>query len=426
MSFAKELQDLRNNNITLKDHIHETCERIESLDSTINSFLPEPGRYKRLIKEAEELEKRYPRSVSRPPLYGALVGIKDTLHVDGFSTNAGSLLPASLFKGSEAETVTRLRDAGALILGKTVTTEFAAFEPGPTLNPHNTDYTPGGSSSGSAAAVAANLSSLTIGTQTIGSVNRPASFCGIVGFKPSLGRIPIDGIIHYSKSMDQVGFFTKNMIGVDIVASILCNSWLPNEEKNTPILGVPEGPYLTQVPTESMDLFEMQIEKLVGAGFLIKRIPVLKNIKEINRLHTGLVMAELAEEHDEWFERYEPLYRNMTKKVIQKGKKISPQTLENAKQSTLILRKYFQVIMDYNKIDMWISPSALGHAPKGLQSTGDPVMNVPWTHAGMPILTLPAGQASNGLPIGLQCVGSYMKDEQVVNWSKMMEKVLLA
>lgn len=424
VDFAQTLSDLRTNKVSLKSYIKEVCERIEAVDTSLHSLLPEPDRYTRLIKEAEQLEKLYPEIADRPPLYGVLLGVKDIFRVKGFATMAGSLLPANLFAGPEAEVVTRLRKAGVLILGKTVTTEFAYYEPGPTANPHNIGHTPGGSSSGSAAAVSAGLSTLALGTQTMGSISRPGAFCGVVGFKPSLGRISTSGLIHFSKTMDQIGIFTQSMEGVEITASILCDGW--TQEKvisSPPVLGVPEGPYMSQVPSESLVEFESQLNKLSDAGYLIKRIPVLKDIDRINQLHSDLVISELAAEHRERFERFGALYRNVTKDGIQRGFKVSNETIKEAGRISVILREELHAAMDKNEVDLWICPSTLGPAPKGIQSTGDPIMNVPWTSSGMPTITIPAGRAPNNLPIGLQVIGRYMKDEQLVNWVRGLEKV---
>src|SRR5690606_22954408 len=162
--------------------VEQALDRLEAVDSQIEAFLLEPNRRERLLREAEALEQRYPDPTNRPPLYGVLVGVKDIYHVDGFPTRAGSSLPVELFTGPEASCVSMLRQQGALVLGKTVTTEFAYFEPGPTRNPHNPAHTPGGSSSGSAAAVAAGLCPLALGRQTIGSIIRPSSFLGFVGY----------------------------------------------------------------------------------------------------------------------------------------------------------------------------------------------------------------------------------------------------
>ena len=218
---AKTASALRNGQLDLLHYINETCDRIEAIEPTIQAFLPEPHRRARLLAEAEVLQSRFPDPGDRPPLYGVLVGVKDVFVVDGFPTQAGSQLPAELFVGQEATCVSLLRRAGALIAGKTISTEFAYFEPGPTRNPHNPDHTPGGSSSGSAAAVAAGFCPLALGTQTIGSTIRPAAFCGIIGFKPTYGRIPTPGLILCSVSLDTVGFFTQDISGTVLVASLI-------------------------------------------------------------------------------------------------------------------------------------------------------------------------------------------------------------
>src|SRR5205807_7593851 len=213
---------LRSGQLDLLTYIDEVCNRIDAAEPLIHALLPEQDRRQRLLTEAEALQKRFPEPASRPPLYGILLGVKDIFHVDGFPTRAGSQLPAELFAGPEAACVTLLRNAGALILGKTISAEFAWIEPGPTHNPHNLNHTPGGSSSGSAAAVAAGFCPLAIGTQTNGSTIRPAAFCGIVGFKPTYARIPTGGLILSSMSLDTVGFFTQDIAGVALVAPLLC------------------------------------------------------------------------------------------------------------------------------------------------------------------------------------------------------------
>jgi len=148
------VEDLISEKVSLKDYINAQCDRIDELDGELQALLPEPGRRERLLNEAEALQNIYPNPESRPPLFGALVGVKDIFHVEGFVTRANTRIDPEEFSGPEADCITFLRQAGALVLGKTVTTEFAYFEPGPTRNPHNLNYTPGGSSSGSAAAVA--------------------------------------------------------------------------------------------------------------------------------------------------------------------------------------------------------------------------------------------------------------------------------
>src|SRR5947199_5066693 len=266
---------LRSNQLDLLAFIEDTCKRIDTLEPHIHALLPEAGRRARLISEAKALQERFPDPSTRPTLYGIPFGVKDLFNVDGFPTHAGSQLPAHLFAGPEAASVSALLTAGAIILGKTVSTEFAWFEPGPTRNPCNLAHTPGGSSSGSAAAVAAGFCPLALGTQTVGSVIRPAAFCGVVGFKPSYGRIPTDGLIICAASLDTVGFFTQDVAGIGLVASLLCNDWQPVTPHSKPVLGVPDGPYLAQASSEGRAAFEKHVTLLEKAGYQVQYVEAM-------------------------------------------------------------------------------------------------------------------------------------------------------
>jgi len=418
---ALTVEKLRSGQMDLVAYVDEMCDRVAKLDSRIEAMLPEPDRRLRLRSEATALQARYPDPVNRPPLYGALVSVKDIFHVSGFVTAAGSAVPPELFAGPEATCVQMLRDAGAIILGKSVTTEFAYFEPGPTRNPHNLSHTPGGSSSGSAAAVAAGLCTLSLGSQTIGSVIRPAAFCGIIGFKPTLHRISTAGLVYFSRTMDQIGFFTQDLAGTALAASVLCRPWRSVSSPHTlPVLGVPTGPYLQQADPEGLLAFEQHLSKLETMGCTIRRVPALPHIGELNNLHRRMVFAEFAREHAEMYAMHAPLYRKRTAEIIEIGKKVSDQELATARANSSALRRELEAAMAHTGIDLWVSPSAPGPAPEGIQATGDPNMNLPWTHAGMPVITLPAGQAKNGLPLGLQFVAPFGADEELLAWCQVL------
>jgi Asp-tRNA(Asn)/Glu-tRNA(Gln) amidotransferase A subunit family amidase len=414
---ALTLENLRAGHPDLVAYVDEMCDRLEKVDSHIEAMLAEPGRRSRLRSEAEEIQARYPEPAGRPPLYGALVAVKDIFHVSGFVTAAGSAVPPELFAGTEATCVQMLRRAGALILGKSVTTEFAYFEPGPTRNPYNLSHTPGGSSSGSAAAVAAGVCTLSLGTQTIGSVIRPAAFCGVIGFKPTLGRIPTEGLVYFSRTLDQIGFFTQDLAGIELAASVLCRPWksVPSPT-SLPVLGIPAGPYLQQAEPEGVEAFEQHLSRLEAAGYEMKRVSALKNIADLNALHRRLVFAEFAREHAKIYALHAPLYRRRTAEIIEIGKTVGDQELAAARDNCLRLRQELEGAMARSGIDLWVCPSALGPAPEGIHATGDPNMNLPWTHAGMPAITLPAGKAKNGLPLGLQFVGPFGEDERLLAW----------
>ncbi len=424
---AETAAALRTGELDLLAYINELCDRIDAAEPQLQALLPEVDRRGRLIVEAQALEARFPDPANRPPLFGIPVGIKDMFFVDGFPTRAGSQLPQELFVGSEGDCVRALHAAGALILGKTVTTEFAYFEPGPTRNPHNLDYSPGGSSSGSAAAVAAGFCPLAIGTQTIGSTIRPAAFCGIVGFKSSYRRIPVTGLMLCSETFDHVGLFTQDLAGMELVASLLCQDWQAVQidgYEARPVLGVPDGPYLAQASAEGLVAFEKQLALFEKAGYTVRRVRAMEDIEAINRRHSRLVFAEMAMVHAAWFAEYGSLYRPRTAAAIREGQEVGMEELATLRASPAKLRAELGALMAQAGIDLWVCPSAPGAAPEGITTTGSPLMNLPWTHAGLPAISFPAGRAANGLPLGLQCVGSFMADERLLKWVAPMGEIV--
>ena len=424
-SLAAVAKVLHSGHLDLIGYVEEMGSRVAEIDPRVESLLPEPDRLERLRAEAGELQARFPNPEERPPLYGVLVAVKDIFHVSGFVTRAGTGVPPHLFAGSEAAIVSLLRDAGALILGKSVTTEFAYFEPGPTRNPHNPAHTPGGSSSGSAAAVAAGLCALALGTQTIGSVTRPAAFCGIVGFKPTLDRLPTKGLVYFSRTIDHVGLFTQDVAGMALAASVLCRDWHADFVRGVlPELGIPVGPYLDQVEPEAMAAFEKQMRFVEETGCTVKRIPVLADIEELNHLHRQMIFAEFAREHAEIYAQHAALYRPRTAEIIEISKKVSEEELAAARANGPRLREQLEAQMLEAGIDLWVCPAACGPAPAGIHATGDPNMSLPWTHTGMPAVNLPAGGAKNGLPLSLQFIAPFGADEALLSWAQVLQSSL--
>jgi Asp-tRNA(Asn)/Glu-tRNA(Gln) amidotransferase A subunit family amidase len=263
---------------------------------------------------------------------------------------------------------------------------------------------------------------LSLGTQTIGSVIRPAAFCGVIGFKPTLGRIPTAGLVYFSRTLDQIGFFTQDLTGAELAASVLCSRWkFVPAATGLPVLGVPKGPYLQQAEPEGLEAFEEHLSKLEAMGCKIKEVPALHTIAELNTLHRRLVFAEFAREHAAIYPKHAPLYRKRTAEIIEIGKKVSDQELGTLRTNCSALRQELESAMASAAIDLWVTPSALGPAPEGIHATGDPNMNLPWTHAGMPAITLPAGKAKNGLPLGLQFVARCGEDERLVSFCREIE-----
>ncbi len=411
--------------VPLEEVVEAALARIEASELRIRALLPEPGRRQRLLDEAKALRERYPDAAQRPPLFGILVGVKDIINADGFATRAGSMLPAELLAGPEAGCVRRMRDAGAVVLGKTVTTEFAYLDPGPTANPNDLSRTPGGSSSGSAAAVAAGYAPLALGSQTVGSVIRPAAFCGVVGFKPSYGRIPTDGVLAFSPSVDCVGAFAQDASGIARAASVLCDSWSETSaEPRLPTLGVPVGPYLESAQPEARRALEDQLEKLAARGCQIRYVPALRNIAEVAGRHLRLIAKEFEHVHEHWFREHGSVYRPGSAMLMERAQGVGEDSIDVGRRSGLELRAELEALMDAHGLDAWASPAATGGAPQGLQSTGDAAMNLPWTHARLPVVTLPAGRSDDGLPLGLQLAARGGADERLVALARQLEPLL--
>jgi Asp-tRNA(Asn)/Glu-tRNA(Gln) amidotransferase A subunit family amidase len=398
--------------------------RFEELEPRLHAYVGEADRFGRLRQQAEQLLAAE-MADQRPAMFGMPVGVKDIFHVSGFETRAGSKLPVGILQGEQAESVSRLRRAGALIGGKTVTTEFAYFAPGPTTNPHQVEHTPGGSSSGSAAAVAAGLAPLALGTQTIGSINRPAAFCGAFGFKPSFGRISTRGVIPLSPSLDHVGFFTPDAGSAAWAAAVLLEEDTPTSPAPDQLrFAIPIGDYLDRAEDEGRQHFEMIVRELESAGHSVVEIPCMPDFEAIVTRHQLILAAECAQVHAAWFEANAGYYHPKASALIERGQAIPQVDLEQALPGLQGLRTYLEELMDEHHFDGWLTPSAPGPAPFGLESTGDPVMNLPWTQSGLPSVTLPSGFSSNGLPLGLQVIAHFGQDAALLEWAQLLEPVL--
>ncbi|HOX16990.1 MAG TPA: amidase [Spirochaetales bacterium] len=422
----------RRGEMPLVERVELALARIEAFEPEVLSLLPEPGKAERLRAEAAALERRWPDPATRPPLFGTLLGVKDIFSADGFETRAGSRLPPELFAMRESSVVSALKRSGALVLGKTVSTEFAYFAPGPTRNPVDTGRTPGGSSSGSAAAVAAAFCELAFGTQTIGSISRPAAFCGVSGWKPTWGRVAADGLVPFAPSLDHVGLIGADAATLAAGAELIDTGWdaaacaraARRFEATPPVLLVPDGPYLAQADAAALESFERSLARLEGAGFRVVRTRALGDIVDVNARHRRIAAAEMAATHAPWFDGHRALYHARTVDLIEQGRAIGVDELAADRAGQGKLRGELDAALALAGADFWVSPSAPGPAPRGIESTGDPVMNLPWTHAGVPTLALPSGEKLEGLPLGLQFAGRSGADEELLAAAEVLESAL--
>ena len=224
-----------------------------------------------------------------------------------------------------------------------------------------------------------------------------------------------------SRTVDHVGVFAQDVAGMALAGAVLCQAWRKVPDPDTlPVLGVPDGPYLEQADPEGLQAFRSHLSKLEKFGYTVKSVSALSDIDQLNHLHRRMIFAEFAREHQGIYHKHATLYRPHTAEIIEIGNKIGEKELTAARANCAALRSELEMKMAHAGIDLWVCPSAPGPAPRGIRSTGDPNMNLPWTHAGMPVITVPAGRAPNGLPLGLQFVGSFGADEYLIKWCQVL------
>eukprot|EP00928_Gymnodinium_smaydae_P029972 TRINITY_DN22418_c0_g1_i1.p1 TRINITY_DN22418_c0_g1~~TRINITY_DN22418_c0_g1_i1.p1 ORF type:complete len:486 (-),score=58.46 TRINITY_DN22418_c0_g1_i1:43-1398(-) len=423
------LAQAREGPVSLRSMLVSCCDRMDASELAVRALLPESGRRQRILNSAEGLI-----ASDQQPLHGLLLGVKDIIAVEGLPIRCGSMVPVEVDLPVEAEVVRKLRRAGAVVAGKTVTTEFAHRDAGPTANPWNLAHTPGGSSSGSAAGVASGMLHIALGTQTIGSVGRPAAFCGIAGLKPSFGRVSTDGVVIYSHSVDTVGFFAPDVFGLDVVSQVAVEDWRREKHAGSlalPVLGVPEGGYLQAFSAESLCAFEQILNKLACVGVQIRRIPcIMDDFADICKRHVNMTRAEWARSLKTSWRHHSSLFRSKSAMEMEIGLGITDDLIEVGRSGRSILRSQLEKAMDDEQVDLWVTPGALqGSAPLGLDDTGDPRAQLPWTHAGLPTLSLPAGVSTQNalkLPLGLQFAGRFGADEDLLAWGAMIEALNIA
>ena len=416
-------QGLEPSNDTLELYLAQHFELYGKVEPYIHAFVSEEDRIHRIKREVETLRQKYASS-SLPSLYGIPVGVKDLIHIDGLPTRAGSNLPPSELTGAEGGLIKKLRQKGAWFAGKTATEEFAYAGHLATRNPHHLDHTSGGSSAGSAASVAAGICPFAIGTQTLRSVIAPASFCGVVGFKPSYGRIPIDGVQLMCPSIDTFGLFTQDLNSMEFISEELITEWKPFEADRKPVLGIPEGVYMTLLDDEAKETFHNQIKKLELAGFIVKTVAMPWEDSFIyGDAMLRFVHGEMAQVHAPIFERNKDFYDANVREGILAGQTIEDEELELYRRGQIKLRDDLIDVQRTHGIDIWVSPAQAATAPLWGTRTGWTGMTAIWSYAGAPTITIPSANINN-LPLGFQCVGAYGQDEELIYWSKIVSQAL--
>lgn len=381
------------------------------------------------LQQAEQLDDELRQGQSRGPLHGIPIGIKDIVDVEGYVTACGSPWMAKKERAEQdAGLVAQLREAGAVILGKTVTTQFASFDPPVTRNPWNLNRTPGGSSSGSAAAVASGMCLGAIGSQTGGSLTRPASFCGVATCKPSYGAVNVVGVFPLAPRMDHPGPMARTVADVALMLSVIDEwaEWLSVAASPMPFpprIGRLRGFFEDQVDPGYQKLLGETAKLFAAAGATVIDVPAPVDFQEVIRLHRIMMATESGYEHRTYFAEHRDEYAPCIRSLIEEGQRTSAIDYMEACDAQPRVSGLLENSIE--GLDMLITPATIGPAPD-TSTTGNPLMNSPWSYSGLPTVSFPIGLSSDGLPLAVQCVGRMTQDAQLTCAAMWCEEVIRA
>lgn len=436
LSAVDLLDALRRGRVSALELTEACLERIAAREPEVQAFAFLDPDYAR--KQAQGLDERRKRGRPLGPLHGLPVGVKDIVDTSDMPTENGTVLHAGRRPRHDATIVSRLRAAGAVILGKTVTTELAVYSPGKTRNPHNPEHTPGGSSSGSAAAVADGMVPLAIGTQTNGSVIRPAAYCGVFGFKPSHGLIPRRGILRQSPPLDTVGVMAATLEDLALLAEPLLG-YDPDDPDTTPQAAprllevarqappVPPSVAFVRTPVweQAEDDTKAAFAELIEAlGDRIEEVPLPSLFDDAIEVHRTIMEADLARSFGDLYQRGAEQLSARLREMIERGGRTPAVDYNRAVDRRGPLVAALQPLFD--RYDAIVTPATTGEAPHGLEATGSPVFCTIWTLSGVPAVTLPLLHGGRGLPLGVQLVAQRGDDARLLRTARWLAQTLSA
>jgi Asp-tRNA(Asn)/Glu-tRNA(Gln) amidotransferase A subunit family amidase len=415
---------LRDGALTSRAYTKQCLARIRSRDASVEAWaaLDEA----RALTLADECDNRRASGTPLGPLHGIPVGVKDIVDTADLPTELGSPIFIGHRPERDAVVVERLRHAGAFVLGKTVTTEFAFMHPGKTRNPWNAEHTPGGSSSGSAAAVALGFVPAAIGTQTNGSVIRPASFCGVVGFKPTFGLVPFTGTCHFSETLDTVGTFTASVADAAYLAAQVAEgesiaSEVPSLDRAPRLAAIAHFPW-NETETEAKLHFEAALDQLRAAGARVEPIALPHAFGDAPSVHRTIMLFEAGR----LLSSHQSLHRaRMSAELnagLDEGRRIAIESFRAAiAQRAALAERTHDLFEGFDSI---VSPPAPGAAPRRIDITGDPSFCTLWSLTGVPAINVPSGWSRAGLPFGLQLAAASGADEYLLRVAQWCEAAL--
>ena len=422
LSAVEMVQSLKKGEITSEELVKSYIEQIKKKEKEVEAW--EFFDQELVLKQAKKLDELH-QSGKHGDLHGIPVGIKDIFDTEDMPTTDGTEIHKKNPSWNDCTVVSKLKQAGAIIMGKTVTAELAYYSPGKTKNPHDATRTPGGSSSGSAAAVASHMVPLAVGSQTNGSVIRPASYCGVVGYKPTKGLISRHLVLQISRALDQVGVFANSIEDAALISEQLIghDKQDPDTSLNPrpkllaaskekppaePVLAHIKLPFMNELEEDVKEGFKEIKDELKGK---VDEIELPEGFAGIPDWHKIIMESDMARSFSEEYKKSKNKLSDKIIEAIERGMKYTSVEYNNALAKIDVANAYFnQFFHDYDAI---LTPSACGEAPKGLKSTGNPIFCTIWTYCGMPCISLPLLQGKNGLPVGVQLVSSLFDDERL-------------
>jgi aspartyl-tRNA(Asn)/glutamyl-tRNA(Gln) amidotransferase subunit A len=399
-TIAGTLVDLLEGRRTAIEVVEANLARIDERDADVRAWV--------VVDRANALERARAldadRAAGRPLgwLHGVTIGVKDIINVTCLPTAAGFGPWKDRAAQEDASIVARLRAAGAIILGKTATTPFAWVDPPPTRNPWDLSRTPGGSSSGSAAAVADGMCLAALGSQTGGSITRPASYCGVCGLKPTYGALNLEGIIPLAPSLDHPGPIARSCTDLALLWSVLSDTRMSEARTQRPRLGRVRGLFDERAEPVMCDAFETALQQLEAAGASIVEPPMPAAFDDVSPRFRTVLAREVAEYHRSLFATHGADYPPRLRALVEEGLDVSEDDYQSARRYQSALRA--AMTAPFDQADVLVTPATTGTAPE-LSTTGDPVFNAPWSYCGLPTVSLPIGLAPDGLPLAIQLVG---------------------
>ena len=426
---------IRSRQLSAVDMAQSLLDRIGTLEPSLKAwvYLDRDA----ALAEAEARDREVAAGGRVGPLHGIPVGVKDIYYTANIPTTACSRVYAEFVPAYDAAPVALLKGAGAIMLGKTVTTEFACMDPSPTVNPWNAAHTPGGSSSGSAVAVAARMCPAALGSQTVGSVLRPASYNGVVGFKPSYGRVSRYGVIPVSWSLDTMGWMTRTVEDAAILLQALAgpddNDWVASAAPvpdysaalttpTAPRIGVVRQFFFDHADEETRQHTGAMVERLAEAGAEVEELSLPPSMDTAIEDQQIIMAVEGSSFHEPMYRRQAMDYQPGIRAMIQRGLDTDAVTYSRA------MERRRQFITDMRKlaerVDVLLTPSTPTPPLPDLTNTGNTMYQGPWTSCGLPAITLPSGLSSAGVPLGLQLVGTYMGEAGLLSAARWCEETL--